>query len=294
MNFILSTDAAADLDLAYAAERNIKVISMRYFMKESKAADEKEYVFGNGEPGLSHADFYAKLRAGGQAKTTLIDVEQHKEYFKKLLAEGKDILHIPLSSGLSGTAEFAAAAAKELMETHPERKIIVVSLNGASLGQGLFVDYVAGLRDAGKSIAEAAEWANAHALKLCHYFTVDDLHHLKRGGRVSGTAAVIGTLIKIKPLLHINDEGKLIPIGKKIGRQKSLLALVEKMEQLMAKGIKRVFISHGDCEEDAKFVANQVAEKFGITDIKIGYIGAIVGAHSGPGTVALFFLGEHR
>lgn len=294
MKFIVSTDAAADLDMSYIAQRGIKVVSMKYYLKEHRSETETEFVFGNGEPGLPIEEFYAKIRAGAQAKTALIDIEQHKEYFNKLLAEGKDILHIPLSSGLSGTAEFALAAAAELMKSRPGRKIIVVDFKGASMGQGLFIDYLADLRDKGKTVDEAAAWANENALKLCHYFTVDDLGHLKRGGRVSGTAAFIGSLLHIKPLLHVDDEGKLIPVGKILGRKKALLNLVQKMEQLAGKEKQRVFISHGDCETDARFVADRVTEVFGITDIKIGFIGPIIGAHSGPGTVALFFMGANR
>jgi DegV family protein with EDD domain len=293
MKFIVSTDAGADLDLEYVGANNVKILSMRYYLDDGNG--EKEYVFGNGEPGLTYAEFYDKVRKGKQAKTALINQEQHRDHFEKLLKEeGKPILHIPLSSGLSGTAECAAKAAAELNESGKGAKIIVVDFMGASMGQGLYVDYLVRMRDEGKTVEEAAAWAEANKLKLCHFFTVDDLGHLRRGGRVSGAAAFIGSLLKIKPLLHVDNAGKLIPIGKNLGRKKALVSLVEKMHEHMDTPDQRVFISHADSLDDAQFVAEELTSRLGVKDITIGYIGPIIGAHSGPGTIALFFMGKNR
>lgn len=288
MSFIVSTDAAADLSLDYIKKNNIKVISMKYTL------GKEEYTFGNGEKGLSISEFYKSIKSGVQAKTMLINTEQHKEHFIELFKLGLDIIHIPLSSGLSGTSECAMKAVEELKADYPERRIAVIDFKGASMGQGLFVDYLAVMRDCGKTFDEAKAWAQENALRLCHYFTVDDLGHLRRGGRISGFSSFVGSILKIKPLLHVDNDGKLVPITKIIGRKKALHSLVEKMKEKTDGQKQRVFISHGDCIDDANEVARLVTESFGITDITINYIGQIIGLHSGPGTVALFFMGKER
>ncbi len=288
MSYIVSTDAAADLPLDYLAKRDIKVISMRFTL------DGTEYTFGNGEPGLPLPELFAKLRKGAKAKSQLVNVEEHLAHFEPFLAAGQSIFHIPLSSGLSGTAENAKKAADELNAKYTAQKVVVLDFKGASMGQGLFVDYLATLRDEGKTLDEALVWAEAHVGKLCHYFTVDDLGHLKRGGRISGGAAFFGSLLKIKPLLHVDDNGKLIPVKKVMGRNKALSGLVEKMKELKDGETQRVFLCHADCEADAQKVADQITAELGINDIMIGMMGPIIGLHAGPGTVALFFMGQHR
>jgi len=293
MKFIISTDAGSDLDLDYIGKNNVNLLSMKYYLNDGSG--ETEYAFGNGEDGLSIKEFYQKMRDGATTKTALINEEEHKEHFNKIFENGgKHILHIPLSSGLSGTAEFAQKAAAELNAANPDKKIIVVDFKGASMGQGLFVDYLVTLRDNGKSLEEAANWAENNKLRFCHYFTVDDLVYLKRGGRVSGFKAFVGTLLKIKPLLHVDDNGKLIPVGKSKGRKKAVADLTEKIAGLIDTNDQRVFISHADSLEDAELLKNAITEKLGIVDFKIGYIGPIIGAHSGPGTLALFFTGKNR
>lgn len=288
MKFVISTDAAADLSLDYIKKNDVKVISMKYVL------DGEEYTFGNGEKGLSAKEFADKMRGGATGSTMLINEENHIEHFEGLLKEGKDILHIPLSSGLSGTAEFAATAAKKLADKYPLQKIIVFDFKGASMGQGLFVDYLVNLRNEGKNIEEALKWAEENISKLCHYFTVDDLKYLRRGGRISGFSFFVGSMLKIKPLLHVNDEGKLIPLKKNIGRTKSLIGIVEKTTELIDEKAKRIFICQCDCIEDADFVASHIKSKLQINDIVINDMGPIIGLHSGPGTLAVFFLGKHR
>ena len=287
MSFIVSTDAAADLALSYIKQHDIKVISMRFTL------DGTEYIFGNGEPGMQMPDFFDKLRNGAIAKSQLINTDSHTRHFEPFLKDGKDVLHIPLSSGLSGTAQNAVSAMNELRLKYPGRKIIVFDFKGASMGQGLCIDYLTQMRDNGKTIHEAEAWLKENALKICHYFTVDDLGHLRRGGRISGAASFVGSLLKIKPLLHVDNDGKLIPLKKVIGRKKALAGLVESMKELAA-DIGRVFICHGDCEEDAKIVAEKVRTELNIDDIVINIMGPIIGLHAGPGTIALFFMGKHR
>ena len=288
MSFIVSTDAAADLPLSYIKQNDIKVISMRFTL------DGAEYAFGNGEPGFRMPDLFDKLRKGAAAKSQLINIETHLRHFEPFLKAGKDIVHIPLSSALSGTADNAASAAKELAAKYPGRKITVFDFKGASMGQGLCVDYLARLRDDGKTIDEAYKWLKENSLKICHYFTVDDLGHLRRGGRISGFSSVIGSVLKIKPLLHVDNEGKLIPLGKVLGRNKALWGLVGKMKELAGGENQRIFICHADCEADAKIVADKITAESGIKDIMINCMGPIIGLHAGPGTVALFFKGKYR
>ena len=215
--------------------------------------------------------------------------------FEAYLKEGYDILHISFSSGLSASHNNARIAANELAEQYPDRKIILVDSLCASLGQGLFVHYAVTMKEQGKSIEEVAAWLEENKLHLCHQFTVNDLFHLHRGGRVSKATAIIGTLINVKPVLHVDNEGHLTSVCNVRGRKKALLKLVELMgEQIDGYQNDIVFISHGDCLEDAEFVAAQVKERFGIQNFLIDYVSPTIGAHSGPGTVALFYLGNTR
>ena len=207
------------------------------------------------------------------------------------------MLHLAFSSGLSGSYNSVRLAAEELKEEYPDRKIIVVDSLCASLGEGLFVYKAVQMKEAGASMEEVAAWLEEHKQNFCHVFTVDDLFHLYRGGRVSKAAAIVGTMINLKPLLHVDDEGHLIPLSKVRGRKKSLATLVSMMEERIGSWKDKndiIFISHGDCEEDAQYVAKLVREKFGYESFLINTIGATIGTHSGPGTVALFFMGEYR
>lgn len=238
---------------------------------------------------------YADLRAGVVATTSAINPAGWAEAMEKILEQGQDLLVIAFSSGLSTTYQSACIAAQELGEKYPQRQIRVVDSLCASLGQGLFVWYAAKKRDQGLSLNELYDWCLDNRLHLCHWFTVDDLMFLKRGGRVSAATALVGTMLSIKPVLHVDDEGHLINVGKARGRKASIDALADKMGQLMGQyENKTVFICHGDCIEDARYLEKKVRERYGVEEVVIGYTGAVIGSHSGPGTLALFFLGEHR
>ncbi len=284
--FVITTDTNSDLPEEYLKEHDLEVMSLKYIL---------DGVTYDREHPLPVEEFYAKMRGGSMPTTSQVNPEDAKKVFSDLLDKGVDILHIAFSSGLSGSYNSARMAAEELAEERPEHKIIVVDSLCASLGEGLLVHKAVKMRDAGKSFEETAKWVEAHKLEIVHNFTVDDLFHLHRGGRVSKATAVLGTMINIKPVLHVDDEGHLIAIDKVRGRKKSLNALVDRMETQI-KGFENdtVFISHGDCEEEALYVADQVKKRFGISDILINHVGPSIGAHSGPGTMALFFMGQPR
>lgn len=214
---------------------------------------------------------------------------------EEILKEGKDILNLAFSSGLSSTYSASAVAAQELSAEYPERKIYTVDTLCASLGQGMLVYLAARKKQEGASIEEVRDFVEDTKLKQCHWFTVDDLMHLKRGGRVSGATALVGTMLKIKPVMHVDDEGRLINMEKARGRKASLNALVEKMaESALNPSEQEIFISHGDCLDDAEYVAERVKERLGVKAVYINHVGPVIGAHSGPGTIALFFLGNRR
>lgn len=284
--FIITTDTTADLPEEYLKEHGLGLMSLGYII------EGESYDWENPLP---VEEFYAKMRNGSMPTTSQVNPDGAKEVFLKYLDQGLDILHIAFSSGLSGTYSSTVIAAEELKEERPERKIIVVDSLCASLGEGLLVHKAVQLKEAGKSLEEVAKWVEDHKMEICHNFTVNDLFHLHRGGRVSKATAILGTMINIKPVLHVDDEGHLVALSKVRGRKKSLNALVDRMAE-QTKGFENdvVYISHGDCLEDAQYVADQIRERFGIADILINYVGPTIGAHSGPGTVALFFMGQPR
>lgn len=286
-DYIITTDTTADLPEQLIKDHNIGILSLSYIL------EGKTYHYGNDLP---YNEFYKKMRNGSMPTTSQINPEEAKEAFTKYLDQGKDILHIAFSSGLSGSCNNAGMAARELMEERDCRIKVVDSLC-ASLGEGLLVYKAVKLKEQGKTLEEVEEWLHQHALNLVHVFTVDDLFHLYRGGRVSKTAAVLGTMINVKPILHVDNEGHLIPIGKVRGRKKSLISLVDYMDKKIGSYRNEndiIFISHGDSLEDAEYVADLVKERLGIKNVLINHIGPTVGAHSGPGTIALFFLGDER
>ena len=238
---------------------------------------------------------YAALRAGEPATTSAVNPDRWEKAMEPVLQEGRDILVLGFSSGLSTTYQSAVIAAGELKERYPERKINVVDTRSASLGQGLLVWYACQKRDEGMDLDALTAWAEDARFHLCHWFTVDDLMYLKRGGRISATTAIVGTMLKIKPVLHMDNEGHLINMFKVRGRKASIEALVDKAAELGGDyDNSTMFICHGDCMEDAKYLESLVKERLGVKNVFIGYTGAVIGSHSGPGTLALFFLGKQR
>lgn len=286
---MILTDSSADLTAELVAELGVEVIPLSFTM------EDKTYFNYPDNRDIDPADFYARLRGGAMATTAAVNVADYTEAIEPILKEGKDVLVLAFSSGLSATCHSAQIAAGELMEQYPDRKVYVVDTLCASLGQGLLVWYAANLKKQGKTMEEVRDWTEEHKLNLCHWFTVDDLHFLKRGGRISSATAVLGTMLSIKPVMHVDNEGHLIKVGTARGRNASLKALVDHMEQtvLDLKG-QSIFISHGDCLADAQKVADDIRARFGVEDIVINYVGPVIGAHSGPGTVALFFMGSER
>ena len=286
-DFVISTDTTSDLPESYIQKNDIDVHPLFYAFGEE--------IYGSNN-GLPEKEFYARMRNGALPTTMATNPDDSEKIFQKRVDEGFDVLHIAFSSALSSSCNNSTLAANEVMEQNPGSKIIVIDSLSASMGEGLMVYRAMQLKNEGKSIDEVAQYIISHSENFCHQFTVDDLNHLYRGGRVSKAAAVLGTLASIKPMLHVSSEGKLKPVGKVRGRKKSLIALVDRMEETIGSYKNETdvaFISHGDCIEDAQFVADLVKERFDL-DVWINQIGPTIGSHSGPGTVALFHMGEHR
>lgn len=284
--FIISADSTVDLPKEFLEEKKVPIVSLSYIIAGA--------TYKDGE-GLTSKEFYDKIRGGAMPTTSQVNPEQARELFEPILKDGKDILHIAFTSGLSGTYNSCRIAAEELCEEYPDRKIVVVDSLCAASGGGMLLYKALELKEQGKSLDEIATWVEANKLHVCHDVTVDDLFHLHRGGRVSKTSAVVGTLIKIKPIIHVNDEGKLIVIGKERGRKKALMTLIERMEK-QSQGFENdiVMITHGDAPEDAEYVKKQIEEKFGIKNIMINPLGSVIGSHTGPGVVAIFYMGNRN
>lgn len=286
--YVIITDNNSDLPEKYFKDHGVGCMYLSYSM------DGKNYTHENFLP---EHEFYEAMRNGSMPTTAQVNPENAKALLEPYLKEGKDILHIAFSSGLSGTYNSSRIAAEELMEEYPDRKIIVVDSLSASLGQGLLVWLAQQKKELGQTLEDVADWVEKNKLKMVHLFTVDDLNHLYRGGRVSRTTAIVGSMLNIKPVLHVDNEGKLTAIGKVRGRKKALQELVKLMDEKIGSfgaDCDTIFISHGDCEQDAQYVAAKVKEKYNIKNIIINQVGATIGAHSGPGTMALFFVGDVR
>ena len=286
--YVITTDNNSDLPEKYLKDHGVGCMYLSYSM------DGKNYTHGNFLP---EHEFYEAMRNGSMPTTAQVNPENAKALLEPYLKEGKDILHIAFSSGLSGTYNSSRIAAEELMEEYPDRKIIVVDSLSASLGQGLLVWLAQQKKELGQTLEDVVDWVEKNKLKMVHLFTVDDLNHLYRGGRVSRTTAIVGSMLNIKPVLHVDNEGKLTAIGKVRGRKKALQELVKLMDEKIGSfgaDCDTIFISHGDCEQDAQYVAAKVKEKYNIKNIIINQVGATIGAHSGPGTMALFFVGDVR
>lgn len=290
MGFKIVTDSTADLPKEYLEQHGVGCVNLCYTISGE--------TYGGTGKELDWKEFYAMMRAGQMPSTSQVNPEEFKAFFKECLKETKEILYLAFSSGLSGTCGSARIAAEELMEENPEIKIRVIDSLCASMGEGLFVYKAIGMKEEGKSMDEIADWLETYVLNFIHVFTVDDLNHLYRGGRVSKATAIIGTIAAIKPLLHVDDEGHLVALSKTRGRKKSLIGLVDLMEEKMGdfkeQNKEMIMISHGDALEDAEFVRDEVKARFGFENFMINNIGPTIGAHSGPGTIALFFMGEQR
>ncbi len=285
--FILMTDTGSDLPTEYYVQHDIACVQLGFTL------DGVTYGGDDGAE-MDTRKFYELLRGGAMPKTFQVTPAQAMAHIEPYVKEGKDVLVISFSSGLSGTYESYLSAARELAGKYPARVCVVDSLC-ASLGQGLFVDYIVKKADSGASLDETVAYAEELKGHICHFFTVDDLFHLKRGGRVSGATAVVGKMLNIKPVLHVDDAGHLIAIGKAMGRKKSLAALVDKMTELNELDKNDpVFISHGDCESDVEYLIGLIKNRFGLRTFYVNMIGSVIGTHSGAGTVALFFKGRHR
>ncbi|MEY8403693.1 DegV family protein [Oscillospiraceae bacterium 44-34] len=288
-DFVILTDSSADLGADMVRELDVQVLPLGFIL------DNRTYYNYPDNREMDPHVFYERLRGGDMATTNAVNVAQYTEALEPLLQQGRDVLILAFSSGLSATYNSSRLAVEELSVKYPDRKLYTVDTLCASLGQGLLVWYAAKARERGASIDEVRDWIEDRKLNLCHQFTVDDLHFLKRGGRISAATAVVGSMLHIKPVLHVDDEGHLINIGKARGRQASLKALVDRMEETaIDSGSLTVFISHGDCLEDALTVERMVKERFGVKEVYINYVGPVIGAHSGPGTVALFYVGTNR
>ncbi len=284
--YVITVNSTVDLPKEWLSERNVPVIPLKYTIEGNTYEDMN---------GLSSKEFFGKLREGKMAVTSQVNPDEAKTALEPYLREGKDILHLGFSSALSGTCNSMRIAAKELEEEYPDRKIIVIDTLCACLGEGLLLYYALKHRSEGRSIEETAKWVEENKLHICHNVTIDDLEHLYRGGRISRTVAVLGGMVKIKPMLHVDDQGALKVIGKERGRRKALGKIVETASK-QAQGWENdiVMITHGDCREDADYVAGLVRQKLGVDNILINNIGTVIGSHTGPGVVAVFCMGEKR
>ena len=288
-NYTIITDSSCDLPDSLVKELELEVLPLAFIM------DGKTYRNYPDNREMAPKDFYNKQREGSMATTNAVNVGEAADAMEDVLKRGEDVLVLAFSSGLSTTCNSFQIAAGDLAEQYPDRKIFVVDTLCASLGQGMFVYQAARLRQAGRSIEEVRDWAEQNKLNQCHWFTVNDLFFLKKGGRVSAATAVVGTMLQIKPVMHVDNEGHLIKVDTARGRKASLNALVDKVGELADNpAAQTMFISNSDCQEDAQYVADQIKARYGTEEIIINSIGPVIGAHTGPGCVALFFTGKHR
>lgn len=290
MAFRLVSDSSCNLPESMIDEFGIHIFPLTFMVD---GVQHQSYLKGTT---TDLSQFYTMMREGKTITTSLPNLIEAKATLEDILAEGDDILYVGFSSGLSGTHEAISFLMDSLKEEHPERTLMHVDTLAASGGEGLLLWYAANMKRSGASLQEVYQWLLDNRLHLAHWFTVDDLMFLFRGGRVSRTSAWAGTMLNIKPIMHVDDEGHLIPLEKVRGRKKSLNALVDHMAQTANAPVSEqtVFITHGDCIEDAEYLADLVRERFGVTDIMINYVDPVIGAHSGPGTMALFFLASER
>ena len=286
--YIIMTDSCCDMTAQMADELNLAVVPLSV---DIDGGLYRNYLDGRE---ITCERIYSMLRSGKMGKTSAANVEDFESAMLPALEAGKDVLYLGFSTGLSGTYNAARLAAEGLAEKYPGRKILTVDTLCASLGQGMLVYLAAQKKAAGASIEEVRDYVEENKLNLCHWFTVDDLNFLRRGGRISSVTAIAGTMLQIKPIMHVDDAGKLIPVSKVRGRKAAIRELANRMKETMLDGNETIFISHGDCLADAEQLAAIVRETCGDRKVEINFVGPVIGAHSGPGTLALFFLGSKR
>lgn len=287
--YVIMTDSSCDLSQELADQLGLEVLPLEVM------ADGKNYRNWLDGREIGFKEFYKLAREGKELKTSAVNTAAFEEKMEKLLEEGKDILYIGFSTGLSTTYNSGEAAARELREKYPDRKIYTVDTLAASLGQGMIIYYAAKKKEAGATIEEVRDFVENEKLHMCHWFTVDDLNYLKRGGRISAATAAVGTMLSIKPVMHMDNEGHLVAVGKARGRKAALCQLLDTMGEL-GEGLEgqTTFICHSDCMDDAQYVASQMKERFGVAQVNINWIGPVIGAHTGPGTIGIFFWGRER
>ncbi|MGG7143374.1 DegV family protein [Clostridium nigeriense] len=285
---IIFTDSCCDLPISFVEENNIQVMHLRVNIKGKDIPDDLGVS-------ISHKNFYKLIREGEMPTTSQANVSNFEESFRKFVKEGYSIIYIGFSSALSGCVNSARLAKEAIVEEIKDADITIIDSKSASMGLGLIVYYATNMLNEGKNKEEIISWIEENKLKVNHWFTVDDLNHLKRGGRVSSTVAIVGTMLNIKPVLHVDNEGRLIPISKVKGRKKSIRVLQGQLKERIVNPEQQViFISHGDCLEEAEHLKDLILEEVNVKDVIINNVGPAVGSHSGPGTVALFFIGNDR
>lgn len=285
-DYVITVNSTVDVPKKWLEERNVPVVPLKYTIDGETYTDME---------GLSAKEFFAKLREGKMSSTSQVNPEEAVNLLEPYVRDGKDILHLGFSSGLSGTFNSMRIAGEMLEEKYPGARVIVIDTLCACLGEAILLHHALKQKEKGMTIDELAQWVEDNKLHVCHNVTVDDLNHLHRGGRISKTTAVLGTLVQIKPIIHMDNNGKLQVIGKERGRKKSLNKIVDMaVEQSKDWDNDIVMITHGDCIEDAEYVAKLVRERMGIDNILINNIGTVIGSHTGPGVVAVFCMGNKR
>lgn len=288
-NYVIVTDSTSDLPVNIIKEYDITVVPLGF------GFESENYLNYPDHRQLSIQKFYERVKNGERSTTTLVNAKTFEEYLDPIFQENNDVLYLGFSSPLSGTYGSSLTARDELLEKYKEARMECIDTLSASMGEGLLVYYAAKMKQEGKSLDEVKQWILNNRLNLCHWFTVDDLNHLKRGGRVSAVAATIGTALGVKPILHVDNEGHLVPVSNVRGRKKSIHALLEHMEATSIRPEDNsVFISHADCLEDAEYLGNLVKDKLQVKEVIINNIGPVIGSHTGQGALALFFFGNER
>lgn len=288
MKTIIFTDSCCDLPIKFVKENNIEVMELRVNLKGEDIPDDL------GES-INYKDFYKLIRNGEIPTTSQVNIGEFQEKFEKYVNEGYSIIYIGFSSALSGCINSARLAAENIKLDNENADIRIIDSKSASMGLGLLVFYAAKMLKEGKSRDQIVNWIEENKLRVNHWFTVDDLNHLKRGGRISNSVAIVGRMLSIKPIMHVDNEGRLIPVYKVKGRKKSIKVLQEKIaEKIVNPEEQTIFISHGDCLEEAEHLKELITSEIKVKDVIINNIGPVIGSHAGPGTIALFFIGDSR